>query len=220
MIKESAMADTTDVEMRRYMEEDLRRYYDLRAPEFDETRFDQPPEYLRELAQLGEEIEAFARGRRILELACGTGHWTQFAARTARSVLATDASEPMLTRARARGLPSNVEIARADAFAPPMGPFDGVFAVFWLSHVPRARLHEFLGKLPAGEHLFVDNQDVREGIARTNGPEPDRYKRRRLRDGSEHRILKNYFTPDELRALFPGAQLRLGRWLWQVTHRL
>ena len=62
-------------------------YYAQRAPGFDRMYFDHPPGYLREAAELAKEIEDFARGRRALELACGTGHWTQSAARTAHFVI-------------------------------------------------------------------------------------------------------------------------------------
>ena len=197
------------------MSDELRRYYDLRAAEFDRMYFDHPEEYLREGEALGREIEEFARGKRILELACGTGHWTARAARTAVSVLATDVSEPMLAHARGRGLPANVEIRLADAFDPPAGDFDGVLAIYWLSHVPRAQLREFLSRL-RGALFFADNVYVEgEGGQLVEGA-ADTYKRRKLQDGSEHLVLKNYFDLEQLRELLPGADVRAGQWIWRA----
>src|SRR5438552_15759515 len=49
--------------------------------------------WLREIARAAQEA---ARGRRVLELACGHCRWTPFIAEVAQSVLATDAAPNML----------------------------------------------------------------------------------------------------------------------------
>jgi SAM-dependent methyltransferase len=77
----------------------------------------------------------------VLELACGTGHWTPLLAARARSVTAIDAAPEMLVVARQRvtGLPVELVVADVFGWRPPRR-YDTVFFGFWLAHVPPARL--------------------------------------------------------------------------------
>jgi SAM-dependent methyltransferase len=183
--------------------ERLREYYDQRAPEFEGF-------YDKELGPAArQEVEGFVNpmldaleGRRVLEVACGTGYWTARLARVARAVVATDASDQMLARARAKGLPTEkVRFVRADAYelgAAP-GSFDGALAMFWLSHVPKARLEAFLeglhAKLQPGAKVFMGDGvwvGNRGGLVSRPGT-PDTFQSRTLKDGSVHSVLKNHY---------------------------
>jgi SAM-dependent methyltransferase len=76
----------------------------------------------------------FAAGERVLELACGTGDDAVHLGRRGVRVLATDASEAMIERARvkAAGLGETVEVRRLaiEDLAALDGPFDGAFSDF------------------------------------------------------------------------------------------
>jgi SAM-dependent methyltransferase len=100
----------------------------------------------------------------VLELACGTGHWTRLLAARARSVTALDAAPEALALAsrRVRGLP--VELVQADVFAwRPPRRFDTVFFAFWLTHVPPDRFAGFWSMVaaalaPGGRVCFLDDR--------------------------------------------------------------
>jgi len=187
-------------------DERLVAYYSRRAAEYEAIYA--KPERQVDLAVLRERLLALLAGHRVLELACGTGYWTQFIAADAASVLATDRSPEVLALARRKPLPpGRVEFAEYDAFSlPPLGGrFTAVLAAFWWSHVPRRRLAPFLEQLaralgPGVRAVFADNRFV-EGsstpVARTD-EHGDTYQVRRLADGSEHEVLKNFPTRDEL----------------------
>src|SRR5438874_1226808 len=156
-------------------------------------------------------------GRRVLEVACGTGYWTVLVARTAAALVATDAvDEPMqIARAKEYG-PHSVRFEIADAYAldPALGRFDAAMAIFWWSHVPRSRIGAFLSSLharlePGARVLHMDNSYVDGSsppIAERDA-EGNTYQLRRLADGSENRVLKNFPTEAQLRAdLAPDAR--------------
>lgn len=67
-----------------------------------------------------------AHGRRLLEVGCGTGHWTEFFTTRGFDVTAVDLSRPMLARAR-RKARAGVALGQADAARLPFA--DGVFDV-------------------------------------------------------------------------------------------
>ena len=69
-------------------------YYSRRAREY-ESIYDKP-ERQADLSTLRALIPSLLAGRDILEVACGTGYWTQVIAPVARSVLATDLSPAVL----------------------------------------------------------------------------------------------------------------------------
>lgn len=195
----------------------LARYYSERAPEYD--RVYAKPERQADLAALRERVERWATGRRVLELACGTGYWTAVMARSATAILATDVNESVLDLARARPDPRGiVTIRRGDALAPGRiaGDFDAIFAGFWLSHVARDAMPGFVTALgerlgSGGAVLLVDNRFV-EGSSTPLSRRDARgntFQRRPLDDGSTHEILKNFPSVGELDALLaPRAASR------------
>ena len=61
-------------------------YYAERACEYE--RIYQKPERQADLGRLRSLAEGFFAGADVLEVACGTGYWTEVVARRAASVLA------------------------------------------------------------------------------------------------------------------------------------
>lgn len=181
-------------------------YYGRRAHEYE--RIYHKPERQADIARLAEHLRGALRGRRILELACGTGYWTAAIADAAESILATDASEEVLCVARAKGLdPARVSFELADAYNPlrSLRDFTAGFAGFWWSHIPRTRLNAFLERFhsamrPGARVVFADNRFVQGSstpICRTDG-DGNTYQLRHLQDGSSHEVLKNFPSAEEL----------------------
>ena len=172
-------------------------YYRARAPDYDDAYLDKDwDRSIEELPITGD----------VLELACGTGHWTRLLAARARSVTAVDAAPEMLALARQRVGDLPVEFVEADVVAwQPPRRYDTVFFGFWLTHVPPARFAAFWSLVgaalaPGGHACFVDSTD-REGAGeRIVADQATPAVWRRLGDGSEHRVVKVYYSPVELAA--------------------
>jgi SAM-dependent methyltransferase len=188
-------------------------YYRRRAAEYEAIYA--WPERQPDLAVLREKIPGKLRGARVLEIACGTGYWTQLVAGVAREIVATDLAEEPLDIAKSKTYPNtrpNFIMGDAYALADSLGRFDAALAVFWWSHVPRQRIAEFLASLhqrlePGARVVLMDNLFV-EG-ASTPISEIDAqgntYQLRRLGDGSQVRVLKNFPTEAELRSHLPST---------------
>lgn len=194
-----------------------RAYYGARAPEYDEWwqrrgRYDRGEgervEWDRQVAVLDEALASFGATGRVLELAGGTGWWTERLARTADSLTVVDASAETLGHNRARVGRDDVTYVVADVFDwRPEQRYDVVFFSFWLSHVPRSRFGAFWSLVgdclaPGGRAFLIDNRDDPEPMSPVKDPyvvtyEPDLH-RRRLADGSEWRVVKVMYEPDEL----------------------
>jgi len=185
---------------------ELRAYYARRAAEYE--RIYAKPERQADLARLTEWIGGRLAGRRVLEIACGTGWWTERYAPFAAGVLATDINEEVLAIARSKFYPEghvHFSIADACALDAIAGDFDAVFAGFWWSHLDRRELPRFLAgvrrRFPDRTRaLFLDNRYV-EGsstpLAETDAA-GNTWQLRRLDDGSTHRVLKNFPDAAEL----------------------
>lgn len=184
----------------------LRQYYAARAREYE--RIYAKPERQADLRRLEGLLPSMLAGRRILEIACGTGYWTQFLAGEARDIVAIDANPETLAVAAEKPLPAErVAFRVADAYSLPgdLGVFDGAFAGFWWSHVPVRARSSFLAsldeRLVSGarvvllDNLFVEGNSTPISHRDADG---NAYQRRRLDDGSEHVVLKNFPTEAEL----------------------
>lgn len=186
----------------------MAEYYQQRASYYDQV-YD-VPERRDDVRRLQQLIPTLLAGRDVLEVAAGTGYWTQYVAAEAASVCATDVNDAPLAIAAGRHYSrDNVRFARADAFGLDQVPgvFTGALAGFWWSHLLRAQTDAFLAGLcrrlaPGSTVVIFDNRYV-EG---NSGPITDAdengntFQRRVLRDGREYQVVKNFPTADELLA--------------------
>ena len=178
----------------------LEDYYHKRAREY-ETIYDKP-ERQAELDWLRQRIPQVFRGRTVLEIACGTGYWTQFIAKSAKHVHASDINAAVLEIAGEKPMPAGrVTFFRGDALALANAPAgcDAAFAGFWWSHVKKADLAHFVQALaktlePGATVAILDNSYA-EGsstpISRTDA-EGNTYQMRTLNNGEKHEVLKNF----------------------------
>lgn len=141
------------------MDDDLlaeqQTYYRRRVPEYDDWwqrrgPYDRGPEHTSqwrdEVAEVERALSAFGGTGNVLELAGGTGWWTERLAATADRLTVVDGAPEALELNRARVERAEVDYVVADLFAwaPPVAhAYDVVFFSFWLSHVPRARFEAF-----------------------------------------------------------------------------
>jgi len=210
---------------------DLAAYYQARAPEYDAVYT--KPERQADLRRLETELPRTFGERRVLDVACGTGYWTQFIARAARVVTALDIAPATLTIARSRCHDLRVNFVRGDAFALPFSPasFDAAFAGFWISHVAKSRLARFMSGLNAclaagARVVLLDNLYV-EGNSTPiveRDHDGNTFQDRRLADGSTSRVLKNFPGEDELCRMVQGsartAQYRALEFYWTFSYEL
>lgn len=210
---------------------DLAAYYAKRAAVYEDVY--RKPERQADLAVLHEQVAEALRGHRVLELACGTGYWTESITDSAVSVLATDINPEVIEFAKAKGLPADkVQFMLADAFDPQVGgTFSAVFAGFWWSHVKRqdhagflARLRDKLGKdalLVMVDNVYVEGSST--PIARTDA-DGNTYQIRTLPNGERYDVIKNFPTDSALRKKLSAFVkdiriLRLEHY-WILTGRL
>jgi 2-polyprenyl-3-methyl-5-hydroxy-6-metoxy-1,4-benzoquinol methylase len=189
-------------------------YYRRRAGEYDVTAYGDVPAARTRIARL---VAAMRPAGNVLEIACGTGLWTEALAGWADTVTAVDTAPEAVALARDRVRQANVSFEVADVFSwDARIRFDVIFFSAWLSHVPASRFGRFwqlLGSLLAdnGRVLFIDEHvDVCGKEAYVAGC--DEVVERRLEDGSTFRVIKNFVDPQEL-------ELRLGRLGWDCTIR-
>lgn len=189
-------------------------YYRRRAGEYDATAYGDVAAARTRIARLVDEMRPTGS---VLEIACGTGLWTQALAGLADMVTAIDAAPEAIQIASDRVRSANVSFAVADVFSwDPGTRFDVVFFSAWLSHVPMSRFEQFwrlLGGLLVedGRVLFIDEHvDEYEKEAYVAGQ--DEVVERRLCDGSTFRVIKNFVDP-------AGLELRLRRLGWDCAVR-
>jgi SAM-dependent methyltransferase len=185
---------------------DMVRYYARRAIDYEAVYTKE--ERRNDLACLRTFLQNHFEDEDILEIACGPGYWTNAIAGLARSVVATDINDSMLDVARRRQYGRDtVEIRKADAFElPDFGrQFSAGFAAFWWSHVPKTRLIQFLSEFHSHLRLgakvvFFDDRYLKgknPPIARTDA-KGNTFQIRKLQDGTEHEVLKNFPLPGDL----------------------
>jgi demethylmenaquinone methyltransferase/2-methoxy-6-polyprenyl-1,4-benzoquinol methylase len=214
------------------IEQDMAAYYVQRAAYYERVYF--KPERQADLRAIEEALPAVFAGRRVLEVACGTGWWTPHGARDAAAWLATDLNPETMALARTKALPACVQFAAVDAYGFEQiegHSFDGAFAGCWWSHVPLARLPGWLDRLharlePGARVVMLDNRYVQTSstpLTRTDA-DGNTYQDRTLDDGSVHEVLKNFPSREQAFAVL-GPRAHSPEWTehghyWVLSYRL
>ena len=192
-------------------------YYRARAGEYDDWwyrrgRYDHGAEFnerwFAEAAAVRDALRELGSGGRVLELACGTGIWTEELLQRHADITAVDASPEVIALNRLRVRSAAVRYQQLDLFAwEPAEEFDLVFIGFWLSHVPPERLTAFLDKvrrsLRVGGQVFIVDS-VFDPVANARGhvlvDQGQHWQQRKLDDGREFKVVKVFYEPAELQA--------------------
>ena len=201
---------------RRVVDEHMRRYYDQRAPEYDDwwlgtglcAERDRPG-WSAEVARLVAVLESMPPAR-TLDVACGTGFLTRH---LPGELVGLDQSESML--AVARGRIPGLRAVQGDAVPLPFadGEFERVFTSHFYGHLLPGERERFVEEARrVGEQLVMVDSARREDVP------PEEHQQRVLNDGSRHTVYKRFFTPEELAAeIGGGTALHSGRWFVAVA---
>jgi len=190
----------------------LANYYAERASEYDAIY--RKPERQEDIKSLSDLLSGLLNNRKVLEVACGTGFWTQYFGPHTESTTATDYNDEVLAIAKSRLInQKKIILQKADAFSLkdlPAG-FNAGIAAFWWSHLEKSKIKSFLETfhsklMPGSRVVFADNRYV-EGsstsISRTD-EHGNTYQERVLSDGRRFEVLKNFPSETEFRSEVSG----------------
>ena len=211
----------------------LQTYYADRAAEYEEVY--RKPERQESIAWLNSRLRQAFADRSALEVACGTGFWTQTLAEVALSVVATDINREVLEIAEQKPLPpGKVIFTEDDAFSLsgiPAQEFNGGFSGFWWSHIPKPQIDLFLrafhAKLQSGARVMFADSCYVEGsnhpISRTDEG-GNTYQERALASGTRYEVLKNFPSRQELEntvaAYGTDVQWEASAYFWCLSYTL
>ncbi len=185
----------------------MEEYYGNRASEYEEVYRRDDPVRQKELGRIARVMKRYLRGKRVLEVACGTGFWTEKLSAVAAGIVGVDVSREMLELAKRKRYVCPVDFVIGDSYCSAFkrGSFDACVAGFWFSHVPKQRVGEFFeglrSVLAGGSRVFLFDNVFVPGVGgelvRKTG-DVDSYKLRRLGEGREFLVVKNYYSAAEL----------------------
>lgn len=182
----------------------LAEYYAKRATYYEAHYH--LPERQNDLQTLRFAVKRLLSEHDVLEIACGTGFWTEVIAETARKITAVDINHAVLDMAQKKYYPKeNVRFKQENAYILDdiSGTFTAGFIGFWFSHIAKEKMPIFLNNftrnlLPNAFVMIID--DTREvshpdSYIDSHG---NTYQIRRLIDNQQYEILKNFYTEKEL----------------------
>lgn len=219
----------SDAREQRVLQEQI-EYYRARATEYDDWflrvgRYDRGEDATRRWFEQADQVRRALKavpldGKDVLELAPGTGIWTEEIVGRARHLTVLDSSIEMLdlNRVRLGGAAEKVNFLEDDIFEwTPDRTYDAVIFCFWISHVPVAQIDSFLENVarmitPGGSVFFLDARKEHASTAKDHvlPGEGEETMTRRLDDGREYTIVKNFWDSRELERKCARAGLQVG----------
>jgi demethylmenaquinone methyltransferase/2-methoxy-6-polyprenyl-1,4-benzoquinol methylase len=209
---------------------EMQDYYAKNAPFYDSNLGYNDTERFADYAPVVAWLKKHLTSQRVLEVACGPGHWTQTLTPVVESIVATDFNPETLEEAYKKNHDGHkVKFQQADAYTMHgvEGNFTAGFAIDWWSHIPLSRIPEFLtafhSKLETGSVvMFADwhEDEFFRSIFSHYDDEGNLIQKRSLPDGQEFQVIKNFPSEAELRRHLQGFAdkieciefTELGRW--------
>lgn len=193
------------------MNSDMILYYKDRAKEYEKIY--NKPERQNDLNESKKILQQIFFDKEVLEIACGTGYWTERIATTAKEILATDINDSVIEIAKSKTYPhSKIKFQTADIFQLKNNiKHESLFAGFIWSHIKLQELKNFIDVVSnlvqsGGTIVLIDNNYV-EG-SNTPVSEPDdfgnTYQTRKLEYGTTHKVLKNFPAEKFTRQILQG----------------
>jgi len=199
---------------------EMDHYYNERAGEYEQIYFRDDAARRKEIDDEVLRVRNLARGKKVLEIACGTGYWTQYLSETATHITAIDIAPQMIDEARKKTTVCPVEFVQADLNHLPdtSEKYDLIALGFWFSHHPRQEYGLLFDSLQShlarsGRIWMIDNNPPAEGPTQDFSHSDEygnNFKKRFLSDGREFTIIKNYFSENELGEIY-GRQFKIER---------
>jgi SAM-dependent methyltransferase len=215
--------------MNKSSHQELFRYYNERAPEYEEFYYGRFP-----TPRPGEDIYNIDRepiqklvGRyisgRCIDIACGTGFWLPFYYKKCTCITLIDQSENMLAEARKKierlGINHKTSVVQSDIFNPSLadGAFDSALIGFLLSHLDDSQMDVFIKQLkaflkPGGTFVVIDSNwgDVNKSMRLAKAGMNER----ELFNGRKYSIYKRFFDKSDLQNLSDthGIELKIPYW--------
>ena len=200
------------------------KYYEQRRPEYEAIYT--KPERQNDLVWIEAQLSDCIVGKRVLEIACGTGYWSRRISAVATSLHATDASGELASAAVESCNLGIVSSGVLNAFnIPPSPGFECLVAGFFFSHVLLEQRSQFIEGLASAvdpgtclimfDNNFVPGSSTKISRQAVTG---DTYQLRMLSDGSSHEVLKNFPSADELSAVLTPCcskfEIRESKYFW------
>jgi len=215
--------------------QDTQKFYSDIAAIYDQRAgYAEPMD--NELRELRRKIkirhQRYLKGHAVLEIACGTGFWTEFIAKTAKSVMATDGSKKMISVAKNKLKKyKNVNCKLCDAYSLKniRGPFTAVYAHWWWSHMLKSKIRRFLvnlhKKLVPGAFVFFGDHLPHYTNRKTRiiyNKDTDRIEVRKLKNGRKYYVIKNFLTKAEINRYLLGIardiKFRKYKGYWELCY--
>jgi len=181
------------------------QYYKKRAEEYELIYLKEERQF--DLAEIRTYLSNQFIGKEIIEIACGTGYWTEVISKQAKTIKGIDINKEVLEIAKKKIYRNENTYFDCIDYKDlnEVKQYEGFFGGFIWSHVLIEELEPFLKKLTSllkinSELIFIDNIYV-EGsstpISRVdkNG---NSYQKRKLKTGKEYEVIKNFPNKKEL----------------------
>lgn len=183
------------------MHEHLATYYHERANEYEKVY--QIKDEQEDLLTAANYFQKTFAEKSVIEIACGTGYWTEQISKTASSIFSTDINHSLIDIAKKRTYFSPVQFEVADMYKIDTAhKYDGLFAGFIWSHILIQDLDNFILNMSKlitkeGDLVFIDSKQVEGGVhAMENISRIDLYgntfQTRKLENGKQFEVLKNF----------------------------
>jgi demethylmenaquinone methyltransferase/2-methoxy-6-polyprenyl-1,4-benzoquinol methylase len=171
------------------------------------------------LASIIERIEKDIKDKDVLEIACGTGNWTQVLSKRARSVVACDINEAYLIEAKKKEYQNDKVVFKvADAYRL-QGidrKFNLAFGADWFSHIPKSTIKRFIetlhSKLLPGSKVIMIDMLPKPELDRMFSHidhEGNVIQKRILPNGKEYQVVKNFPAEKELADCLKGYGINI-----------